>query len=174
MERRLIEPMERWLLDWPFAALLLALLWRIGAGALLWGQGRNLTHGLGLIDSQLIALMLLAGLLGLARVLVPRDYSAAVALFIGGSAWLAALSMLPRHGWLVHWPLEPLSRAWYVLAVVVMLLALVANAYLHLHWRRQLRGHGVEWTKRWAWSRPYAARKLALKALRYMGDWELG
>jgi hypothetical protein len=104
------------------------------------------------------------------RCLVPGDYAAAAGLLAGGAAYLAALSMLPRYGWPFSWPLGRLAAGWYVAAGALLLAAVAAQLWLGLRWRRQLRGHGVAWTRQWAAGKPYAARRLALRALRYMGE----
>jgi hypothetical protein len=170
--RRLIEPLERWLLDWASLALGLGLLWRLLAGLLLWGGLRHPWPPAGLIDSQLVALALAGAALISVRCLVPRDYTAAGGLVVGLAAWGLALALLPRYGLFIHWPLGPVGSGWYAAAGGALLAALAAQFVQGLRWRKQLRGHGVAWTREWAQDKPYAARKLALRALRYMGDGE--
>ena len=101
---------------------------------------------------------------------MPRDYSAAAGVVLGGAALACAVAMLPRYGWLVHWPLGHLALGWYVAALALLAASLILRTTLDLRWRHALRGHGVRWTREWAERRPYAARVLAGKALRYMGE----
>src|SRR5437773_9301906 len=145
MPDRLIARQERWLLAWPAWALVLALAWRVLAGALLWRGPGALTHGLGLIDSQLIAAAALLALLALARLFIPRDYAAAAGLLLGGAAYWCGLELLPRHGLLLHWPLGRLALGWYIAAGLLVLAAVFAQGYCGLRWRHALRGHGVTW-----------------------------
>lgn len=187
MRGRLIEPLERWTLDWPWLLLGAALLWRLLAGVLLWGGARGLPpdpfslQGLaalwpppGLLERQLIAVLLAASLLLLVRSLAPREYSAAAGLLAGGLAAALAIAMLPRAGLLLTW-VDPdgLAPHWYILCGGLLLLSLGLQLRRMARWQGELRGHGIEWTKQWARDKPYAARKLALKALRFMGDWEV-
>jgi hypothetical protein len=169
MRGRLIDPVERWLYEGPLWLAGAVIAWRVAAGLLLWGGKLQLWPLPGVIPSQLITLAGLTVLLGLARLLVPRDFSAAAALVGGSALGLAALAMLPRYGWPWEWPRGAVSAGAYAGAGGLLLLVSLLGLALGLHWRRQLRGHGVEWTRQWAQSRPYAARVLALRALHYMG-----
>jgi hypothetical protein len=166
----LIEPVERWLLDGGFLAMLLALFWRLGAGWLLWGSRLHLWPLPGMIDSQVLAALALAGLLLFAGSLLPREYTPLAGLALGGSAYLLAIAILPRHGWLLAWPMGSQGPGWWIAAGALLGLGLLLRALCLLNWKRQLRGHGVEWTRQWAVGRPYAARQLAVRALRYMGE----
>lgn len=185
MRGRLIEPLERWLLDWPLPLLAAALLWRLAAGVLLWGgklslPGMPLTaSGLlalwpppGLIESLLLALLAAASALTLVRLLAPRDYAALVGLACGLAACALAVNAVPRYGWLFEWPLGRMAGGWYWAVGCGVALALLLHLWLHARWRGQLRGHGIVWTQQWAERHSFAARKLALRALRFMGDWE--
>jgi hypothetical protein len=183
---RLLDPLERWLLDWPWIVLGSVLLWRLAAGLFLWGGWQSLSNQKpdvtalmslwpppGLLERQFIALVCVASLLLIVSNLLPRDYSVVGGMLSAGLALLLSVSMIPRDGLFIEWKdIDGVSVLWYVVSCTGLALCIVLAAIGHQRWKSELRGHGIEWTRRWAESKPYAARKLALRALRYMGDWE--
>jgi hypothetical protein len=174
MRERLIEPAELWLFDRAGLALALCILGRTVERFLLWG-GHYLpwqAMALSVLDSALIALLVLLALQGLVQGLVPRAYAAACGVLTGGACYLAALSMLTRYGWPLRWPLGPLPPAWLIAAGLFAAAVAGLRLWLRGRWAREIAGHGIEWTRLWAQEKPYSARKFALRALRYMGDWE--
>jgi hypothetical protein len=103
---------------------------------------------------------------------VPRAYAAAAGTVTGGLCCLATVEMLARFGWPLRWPLGHASLGWLAAAGGSVLVACGLSLWQRRRWLAELRGHGIAWTRDWAGSKPYSARKLALRALRYMGDWE--
>jgi hypothetical protein len=172
VHERLIEPAERWLFERAWLALGLAFLLRLALRLTLWGGLPAAWHGLGgsYLDAPLCWLLLAAALQLLVATLVPRAFAAAAGLVAGGLCYAVALELLARFGWPLPWRTGPFPLGWLAGAGGLLLAALGVHTWRRSVWLGQLRGHGVDWTRLWAQDKPYAARRLALRSLRYMGD----
>lgn len=123
-----------------------------------------------LLDWQILLAPVLISALILCALFAPGVWSAPAGFVFGCLAWLAAVTMFPKHLW---WQ-SPLLRQelpdWLLIAGGAVLLAcLVLRQVLARRWYRQLRGHGYEWIIHWAEAKPFEARALARRVLRTLG-----
>ena len=158
MERQLVSRLETWLVQGGLFALLAAMLFRLAFGYL------SDRHSW-LLESQLVACLLLVSLLYLSGSLVAGIAGQAAAGGTGLLSWLCALSLLPRFGW----PVAPIPKWMFVVALMLLGFSMTLKNLKTRRWLVQLRGHGFEWIEEWAQGKPFYARLLAMSVIRSLG-----
>ncbi|MCH7471790.1 hypothetical protein IIA79_02430 [bacterium] len=118
-----------------------------------------------LLDSQLLAACLIFVLLNLTGCLLPRATGTGASYLLGGVAWAAALSMLPRF----LWPTGQLQAPVLWTVGGLALFSLILRFVLRRTWLAGLQGHGFKWMLDWAGERPLYARLVARNALKSIG-----